>query len=593
MKYKILFLLSILFIISISAVSAENIDNQTLAEVDDGIDMESNILSDDAAAANEEGTFNELEKILWRASDGDTITLDRDYSYDGIDRKVMGVYRQITIDGAGHTLDGKNGARIFYVSADAKSLTLKNINFINAKFNGAGGAILNDGAKMTITNCTFTNNRITGTTGGAIAINNVNNIVISDCKFTNNYATGVGGAVSITGNYAKITNCTFTNNEARDHLGGAVLIYGNYATVKNNTFSNNKAGRDGGAIDVEGKTESDKCTGAVISDNIFTGNTATFGGAVGLNGNDATISNNIFKSNQATYSKAVSFPGIGGAMRVMGAKNIKVINNTFTDNTAYKQGGAFYLEGANSVISKNTFTNNHATNDAGGTMNLKGNGISISENVISVSSSKNAGGAIFINGDKVKITKNDISESKSTASYGGAIQIRGDAATISGNNFTQTSAKSQGGALYVMSDNAVVTNNAFEKNTASKGLAVYGKGDSPKTTGNVFLSGKTSNTFVWDKITPKLTASAKTFKKSVKTKQYTITLKNDWNKVMKNKKVTLTVNKKTFTAKTNSKGQATFKITNLKKSGKYTATVKFTGNKYYYTVTKKPKITVK
>ena len=593
MKYKILFLLSIVFIISMSAVSAENVDNQTIGEIDNSIDMDNSILSDDVSGADENGTFNELEKILWRASDGDTITLDKDYFYDGADRKVIGVYRQITIDGAGHTLDGKKGARIFYVSSDAKSLTLKNINFVNAKIDGAGGAILNDGAKLTIANCTFTNNRITGTTGGAIASNNANNVVITDCKFTNNYATGVGGAVSITGNNAKITNCIFTNNEARNHLGGAVLIYGNYATVTNNTFTNNKAGRDGGAIDIEGKTESVKCTGALITDNVFTGNTATLGGAVGLNGNDATIANNLFKSNQATYSKAVKFPGIGGAMRVMGAKNIKVINNTFTDNTAYNQGGAFYLEGAKSVISKNKFTNNHATNDAGGTMNLKGNGISISENVISISSSKNAGGAIFINGNNVKITNNHISKAKTTASYGGAIQIRGDAATITNNEFTRNSAKSNGGAIYVMSDYAVIKNNIFKKNTASKGLALYAKGDSPKTTGNTFVNGKTSNTFVWDKITPKMAASAKTFKKSVKIKKYTITLKNDWNQVMKSKKVILIVNKKTFTAYTNSKGQATFKITNLNKKGKFTAAVKFTGNKYYYTVTKKPKITVK
>ena len=593
MKYKILFLLSIVFIISMSAVSAENVDNQTIGEIDNSIDMDNSILSDDVSGADENGTFNELEKILWRASDGDTITLDKDYFYDGADRKVIGVYRQITIDGAGHTLDGKKGARIFYVSSDAKSLTLKNINFVNAKIDGAGGAILNDGAELTITNCTFTNNRITGTTGGAIASNNANNVTITDCEFTNNYATGVGGAVSITGNNAKITNCVFTNNEARDHLGGAVLIYGNYATITNNTFKNNKAGRDGGAIDVEGKTESVKCTGAVITDNEFIGNTAAFGGAVGLNGNDATIQNNLFKSNQATYSKAVSFPGIGGAMRVIGAKNIMVISNTFTDNTAYNQGGAFYLEGADSMIFKNTFTNNHATNDAGGTMNLKGDGISISKNVIKGSSSKNAGGAIFINGNNVKITKNDISWAKTTSSYGGAIQIRGDAAAITKNTFTKNSAKSNGGALYIMSDKAVVTYNTFHKNTASKGLALYAKGDSPKTTGNTFVNRKTSNTFVWDKITPKLAAYAQTFKKSVKIKQYTITLKNDWKQPIKSKKVTLIVNGKIFKAITNTKGQATFKITNLNQKGKYTAKVKFIGNSYYYTIIKKPKITVK
>ena len=95
------------------------------------------------------------------------------------------------------------------------------------------------------------------------------------------------------------------------------------------------------------------------------------------------------------------------------------------------------------------------------------------------------------------------------------------------------------------------------------------------------------------KATPKLTAKAKTFKKSVKTKKYTITLKTNKNKVMKNTKVTLKVNGKTYSAKTNAKGQATFKITKLTKKGKFTAVVKFAGNKYYNAKTVKVKITVK
>ena len=95
------------------------------------------------------------------------------------------------------------------------------------------------------------------------------------------------------------------------------------------------------------------------------------------------------------------------------------------------------------------------------------------------------------------------------------------------------------------------------------------------------------------KATPKLSAKAKTFKRAVKTKKYTVTLKTNKNKVMKNVKLTLKVNKKTYKAKTNKKGKATFKITKLTKKGKFTAVVKFAGNKYYYAKTVKPKITVK
>lgn len=98
---------------------------------------------------------------------------------------------------------------------------------------------------------------------------------------------------------------------------------------------------------------------------------------------------------------------------------------------------------------------------------------------------------------------------------------------------------------------------------------------------------------VVNKATPKLTAAKKTFKVKDKTKKYVVTLKTNKNKVYKNQKVTIKVNGKTYSAKTNSKGQATFKLTKLTKKGKFTATVRYSGNTNYKLVSKNVKITVK
>ena len=108
-----------------------------------------------------------------------------------------------------------------------------------------------------------------------------------------------------------------------------------------------------------------------------------------------------------------------------------------------------------------------------------------------------------------------------------------------------------------------------------------------------YLASSLSPKVVVSKAKPKITAKAKTFKVKVKTKKYTVTLKNNKGKVMKKVKLTLKVGKKTYKATTNSKGKATFKITKLTKKGKYTATVKFAGSKYYKALSKKVKITVK
>ena len=109
------------------------------------------------------------------------------------------------------------------------------------------------------------------------------------------------------------------------------------------------------------------------------------------------------------------------------------------------------------------------------------------------------------------------------------------------------------------------------------------------------IHAKSSKTVkvVVNKAKPKLTAKSKTFKKSVKTKKYALTLKTDKNAALKNAKVTIKVNKVTYTAHTNSQGKATLKITKLNKKGKFAATVKFVGNAKYKALSKKVTITVK
>ena len=89
----------------------------------------------------------------------------------------------------------------------------------------------------------------------------------------------------------------------------------------------------------------------------------------------------------------------------------------------------------------------------------------------------------------------------------------------------------------------------------------------------------------------KATFAKKTFKVKA-TKKVTFTLKDAKGKVIKGKKITFTVNKKTYTAKTNAKGIATVKV-KLTKKGKYTAVAKFAGDTTYKAISKKAVITIK
>ena len=103
-----------------------------------------------------------------------------------------------------------------------------------------------------------------------------------------------------------------------------------------------------------------------------------------------------------------------------------------------------------------------------------------------------------------------------------------------------------------------------------------------------------------NKKTTSISASAKTYKTTKDNKyKYTVTLKTDKGSsidgkayLKTGKKVTLKVNGKTYTAKTDANGKATFNL-KITKKGKYSATVKFAGDDTYKAASKTTKIVIK
>ena len=94
------------------------------------------------------------------------------------------------------------------------------------------------------------------------------------------------------------------------------------------------------------------------------------------------------------------------------------------------------------------------------------------------------------------------------------------------------------------------------------------------------------------KATPKITAKAKTFKTTTIFKVYSLTLKDNKGKAIRNATVYLKVGGKTYRTTTNFKGKASFLFTKLKKKGTYKAIITYKGNKCYNSAAKKVTIKV-
>ena len=186
------------------------------------------------------GTFTQLNANITATDDGETLTLNDNYT--NTDNQDITINKNITINGQGHIINFNTQNKHILI-VNGNTVTLKNIILINGN-NTVGGAIQNNGT-LTLENTTFTNNTATNDGG---AIENYANLNIINSTFTNNTVTEYnGGAIHNAGGAAlNITGSTFNNNTAN---GGGGAIYNNgIININNSILTFNTANGDGGAI---------------------------------------------------------------------------------------------------------------------------------------------------------------------------------------------------------------------------------------------------------------------------------------------------------------------------------------------------------
>ena len=169
--------------------------------------------------------------------------------------------------------------------------------------------------------------------------------------------------------------------------------------------------------------------------------------------------------------------------------------------------------------------------------------------------------------------------------------VYGDKATVT----VTTNAKFTGNVevnIAAKNYNVKVVNGKGTINVSNLNVGTYTAKATFKQTETFNTSTKTTK-FTVKKANLNLIANPKTFRYFQIIKPHSVCLKDNKGKAMQGKTVLLKVNGKTYSAKTNNKGVATFKITNLNKIGCKNAVITYTGDNNYNKVSKKAKITVK
>lgn len=256
----------------------------------------------------------------------------------------------------------------------------------------------------------------------------------------------------------------------------------------------------------------------------------------------------------------------------------------------------FKINDDNIVIKNIKFINGHA-------INCYGNNALIENCQFINCDGGSSGGAIYIS-SRVNVDVTNCVFENCSATVGAAIYVE-DYSTcdVFNSRFEKCSASSLGGVLDRVNGqlNRITAYNCIFKDNlcpiTTSGAKIINDNANNQGSNSQSSSGtsssSSSSTSKTTKSTPKLTVNKVTFKAKAKTKKYSAILKTNKNKAMNKIKLYLKVKGKTYTAKTNSKGKAIFKIKNLKKKGTYKATVTFKGNSNYNKVTKTVKIKVK
>ena len=472
-----LFLLLFFIIIGLSAVSAENIQDDTKissditesADIADDSIGDNNIIKttekhaqkeDSSSSVSDYASLSDKINQIKEDTENDEYTIElEDGNYEvtapitwGSTKKV----KTLTINGNNQIIKGNSNQ--FITVSKGYTLNLNNIVITGCENTKDGGAIINKGT-LNLDTVTLENNK--ANFGGAIY--NTKDLAITDSKFINNSAVN-GGALTNT-NYAnaQIYDTIFESNTA-ENLGGAIENehYSNMA-IYNTTFRYNSA-VNGGAID-------DNQATLILIENRFDENNATeYAGAIyarlfaNVTMNNSNLTNNYAGDDGGAIYNYFNSTFIGN-------------NNIITNNKALMYGAAIYNDESELIFTENEISNNEVITYGGGAVYNTNSGFGhFFNNHFANNIAKTNGGVVYVSASKLEFVGNIVENN--VARQSGALHlIQYCTVNVTDNVFRDNTASTNGGAIYTNSLILMnIIGNTISDNKAADGAALFSTG---------------------------------------------------------------------------------------------------------------------
>jgi hypothetical protein len=230
----------------------------------------------------------------------------------------------ITIDGPGAgllSISGNEASRVFQVDGGVTaSISGLTISGGSAGPFGSGGGVSNQGT-VTLTDCTLSGNTAVGEYGGGLVNDATAKLV--RCTISGNSA-GSGGGLANNGAMMTLTDCTIVSNTARfgggdGGSGGGVAIEGGTAMLTDCTISDNTAGTGGGLANFAWASLID-CTISGNSAVVVAGASTTGGGGL-FNQDTLRLTNCTVVGNTAPIAGGLDNLGAAGLIGTIVAGN--------------------------------------------------------------------------------------------------------------------------------------------------------------------------------------------------------------------------------------------------------------------------------